>query len=131
MTQEFFIFISHVEAVGMHHWGPKHLNVGSTYVLRADITNIVDGHAISVHECSFSGTKRAYVISEWARKLQPIIAYCNMALIRVQEEAIVLVYDKGPQHDCTVILRCTDINKNVVETHLKALRIMYTMKEQN
>ena len=40
MTHEFFVFISHAEAVGMHHLGPKRLNVGVTYVLRADITNV-------------------------------------------------------------------------------------------
>jgi len=119
-----------VEAVGMHHWGPKQLLLTDMYVLYPEVTNPEDPNAVAVHELKPTRTKRAYLSREWAKIIQPVLVHTTMAFLKVCEPAVVLVYEKGPQHNCTAFLKCTHFQKQFLELCFTNKGISYNIQEQ-
>ena len=111
------VLIPNVHAVGMHHYGARQLEVGALYRLIAEEDNAHDKNAIAIHEYS-SQRKRAYLTREWAKRLQPLMFHTTTAVIKVNAPSVVVKYEKGPQHDCVVILQFTEKNKQLILHHL-------------
>jgi hypothetical protein len=131
MAKHLLVSVKNVEAVGMHHWGPKELVLNASYLLYAEKDNTEDCNAVSVHELAASRTKRAYLSREWAKIVQPLLPYSQMAILKVREPAIVLIYDKGPQHNCIAHLKCSDAQVTDVKNVLAYNNVAYTVKEYN
>ena len=124
-----FVLIRNVEVVGMHHWGSKQLTLSETYRLYAEPNNTEDVNAVAVYEIKPPVIKRAYLTREWAKMIQPALSYAIYATVKVQEPAVVIVYDKGPQHNCLMLLKCTDTNRAHMENYFHGVNIACTIKD--
>jgi hypothetical protein len=123
------IVIQHVHAVGMHHWGPRELTVGRLYRLVTEQTNDQDKNAIAVLEYKAPNTKRAYPTRESAEQLQVTPISTSMAVLRVEERSYVKSFDKGPQHDCLVMVKCQHCNILNIQQLLAQHHIVYCSRK--
>lgn len=55
------IIIKNVYAVGMHHWGPRQLEIGSIYFLKLEEENPRDHNAVAVFEDRQTRHCKAYL----------------------------------------------------------------------
>lgn len=128
MAAVYQIHIGNALAVGMHHWGPRQLQVGSVYKLLQENVNTEDHNAVAIHELSAESAKRAYLTREWACKIHEALSYAKYAVLRVDEPAVVVNYEKGPQHKCLIVMWCTESTKMMMSHHLNLNNISYTIK---
>ena len=118
------------EAVGMHHWGPKQLSLTQMYMLMTEKSNPEDSNAVAVHEVKIPHTKRAYLSREWAFKIQSALEHAMSALLKVREPAVVLIYDEGPQHNCTIIFCCQEHKKYTLQNSLDSRHVQFSVQER-
>ncbi len=123
------ILIPNIPVVGMHHWGAKQLDVGGIYKLVAEKNNIQDTCAVAVYEYQNPSCKRAYIISEWARHIQPVLQFTSIAVLKVNTPAVVLRYEKGPQHNCVIMLKCCDVHKSNIVELFDSYNVTYYMSQ--
>ena len=130
MAREYLIVVPNAEAVGMHHWGPKQLSLTQMYMLKTEKSNPEDNNAVAVHEVKISQTKRAYLSREWAIKIQSALDHAMSALLKVREPAVVLIYDKEPQHNCTIIFRCQEHQKQTLQNYLDSRHVLFSVQQR-
>jgi hypothetical protein len=116
--------IYNMRAVGMHHWGPKHLVVNDFYTLHWEPDCPYDiANAMAIHDSH--GEKRAYITRADARILSLIwvqgLNVAELMTLLPVTEAHVECHDLGPQHECTVAFKALgkDIARaqRILETH--------------
>lgn len=116
----------------MHHWGPTQLSLLDPYTLRAESNNVKDCYAVEILETKHPNDKMAYLSREWAKILQPLLPYSEMSILHVRELAVVITYEKGPQHNCRVVLKCSGAGrKQMFETYLTLHKISYRIQNIN
>ena len=116
------ILIPDMSAVGMHHWGDRQLTVGKLYEMRAEPPNPNDTNAVAMYETTYPYNKRAYLIREAAKIIQPILLKYPSVVsgrMKVLSPAIVTSYEKGPEHNCTIVFYCSEQQKGTIEDILK------------
>lgn len=102
------LYLRHVDAVGMHHHGPRQLSLHEAYTISHEIDNKYDPNAIVI---LYKGDRAAYIKRDHAKVLADIfrakIPHGTVYLIP-KLAAKVITYDLGPQHDCSVGFFCDD-----------------------
>jgi hypothetical protein len=98
-------------------------------MIRAELDCPYDDKAVSVLEATHPFTKRAYLMREYAKDIQSILAadppVLAEASLIVTQKATVKSYDKGPEHNCTLYLDVTENNLQSVESTLVANSNIY------
>ena len=107
------VIISFVWAVGMKHWGPGELQVGSVYYGNHEITNPKDSNAVAVCEEKNCRRTLAYLRRGDASIIAPLFK-ANLieghCYLKAKSAVEVYKYRTGPQQKLNVGFLCKECN---------------------
>ena len=124
----FFSECRYFWAVGMHHWGARHLHVGAGYYLKPEPNNPADKNAIAIVE--ESGVVKAYLKRENAFIMSRllIIDISPLWMLKPKEDLCVLSRRLGPQQRCNVGCKISEENLVQAKAFLIEQNIAFEIK---
>ena len=129
MFQMPHLIIRNVWAVGMHHHGPRFLEIGDRYELLQDTHNRYDKHAIKI---TSDGRTFAYLNRSNARVVSELmgLGLCGLWLLKPKETPEVQSYKVGPQQRCNIGYTCKDIIAfELAKAYLDSQGLLYEVIE--
>ncbi len=102
------IVLRNIQAVGMHHYGRRELELQGTYRAEMECNNQHDPFAISVHD----GSRKVGNLKRDAAKFVNEVMQQNKAkskyFLRPVDVPIVKNRRIGPQQNCAIAFKCDD-----------------------
>ena len=104
--------------MGMHHWGPKQLEIGMPHYCKHEPGNPYDSNAISVYRDMALQRKVAYLRRGDAMALARVIDYAVGSVYLKAKDSATKFGRKGPQQICNVGFKVMDKHVDIVRKEL-------------
>ncbi|VDI68917.1 Hypothetical predicted protein [Mytilus galloprovincialis] len=124
-----YLIIPNLLAVGMHHWGHRHLEVGLGYRVKREPENPKDPNAVAI---LYDGERKAYLKKNHSFVITRILKMniSNVIRLKPKEDALVKNKHVGPQQLCTIGLKVNEeINLKSATDLLKLHGFQFEIKD--